>query len=485
MESNNKARARENALERCREKGIIIPTLEHMRNPETLDPKIYDLLKKIDPQAVDPLNLFRITWHNDPVTGGFGPVDFIEIPSELSGVNARIIGMVGKHFPTGAHKVGAAFGCLVPELISGGFDPINNKAVWPSTGNYCRGGAFDSALLGCRAVAILPEEMSRERFEWLENIGAQVIATPGCESNVKEIFDACHEIRKDPKAIIFNQFEQFGNYLWHYGVTGPAAQSVFENSARPGDRFAGWVSATGSAGTLAAGDYLKDKFPGLLITATEALQCPTLLQTGFGAHRIEGIGDKHVPWIHNARNTDMVVAVDDQDTMSLLRLFNEASGKEALSKRGIEENVIKRLPLLGISSICNLLAAIKQARYFDLDENDILMTPFTDSVDLYQSRLIELNEQMGPYNEPQAFIDFERRILGAGIDYLKELTYPEKKSIHNLKYFTWVEQQGRTVEEMDALWTRSFWQDLRDQLIQWDPMIDKFNLDSGVSIDTK
>jgi len=233
-----------------------------MRDPQTVDPAVADALKGVDMQAVDPLNLFRITWNNDPKTGGFGQVNALEIPSQLTGVPARIVGLIGKHFPTGAHKVGAAFGCLVPRLISGEFDPTTQRAVWPSTGNYCRGGAFDSALLGCQAVAILPEEMSRERFRWLESIGAEIIATPGCESNVKEIFDACWEIRKSrPEAVIFNQFDEFGNYLWHYGVTGPATQSAFRRMATPGDHLAAWVGATGSAGTLATGDYLKHQFP--------------------------------------------------------------------------------------------------------------------------------------------------------------------------------------------------------------------------------
>ncbi|MFH1177145.1 MAG: pyridoxal-phosphate dependent enzyme, partial [Acidobacteriota bacterium] len=385
-----------------------------------------------------------------------------------------------KHFPTGAHKVGAAFGCLAPRLVSGAFDPTAQKAVWPSTGNYCRGGAFDSALLGCQAVAILPREMSRERFEWLESIGAEIIATPGCESNVKEIFDACWEIRRtQPSAVIFNQFEEFGNYLWHYGVTGPAAAEAFHGLGGSPRRLAAWVGATGSAGTLAAGDYLKAHFPGCRITAAEALQCPTLLQAGFGAHRIEGIGDKHVPWIHNARNTDLVTAIDDEATISLLRLLNEPAGRDLLARRGISAGVLAGLPLLGISSICNLLAAIKTARHFELDGGDVLLTSFTDSSELYLTRLAELRETRGEYSEVQAAIDFERHLLGATTDHTKELTHPDRKAIHNLKYFTWVEQQGKTVEELNELWRPGFWEDLVDQLPEWDAAIGAFNRDVG------
>jgi cysteine synthase len=473
--------AREHAVQRCRERGIVIPTIAEMREPARIAPAIRRTLPEVDMQAVDPANLFRITWHNDPATGGFGPVNALEVPSALSGVRARIVGLVGKHFPTGAHKFGAAFGCLVPRLVSGEFDPTTQKAVWPSTGNYCRGGAFDSALLGCRAIAILPEGMSRERFDWLASIGAEIIATPGCESNVKEIFDACWEIRKnDPNAVIFNQFEEFGNYLWHYAVTGPAATDAFRALAGGRLRLAAWVGATGSAGTLAAGDYLKDAFPGCTITVAEALQCPTLLATGFGDHRIEGIGDKHVPWIHNVRATDLVTAIDDEATMRLLRLFNEPAGGAVLARRGVPEATVAQLPLLGISSICNLLSAIKTAHHFELDEADVVLTCFTDSSDLYRTRLAELTGERGAYDERQAEIDLERFLLGATTDHVKELTYPDRKAIHNLKYFTWVEQQGKTVVELEALWSPGFWRDLQAQLPGWDAAIEAFNRETGV-----
>jgi cysteine synthase len=458
--------ARDRALERCRDRGILIPTFAEMRDPARIDSAVASALPDVDMQALDPLNLFRITWHNDPESGGFGPVNAVELPSALTGVPARIVGLIGEYFPTNAHKVGAAFGCLVPRLVSGEFDPTTHRAVWPSTGNYCRGGAFDSALLGCQAVAILPEEMSRERFEWLEGIGAEIIRTPGSESNVKEIFDACWEIRKTrPECVIFNQFEESGNYLWHCGVTGPAAQSVFERIARDGDRLAGWVGATGSAGTLATGDYLKTLHSDLCVTAAEALQCPTLLYGGFGSHRIEGIGDKHVPWIHNVRNTDVVTAIDDEAVMQLFRLFNEPAGHDALLRRGLPDAAVGQLPLLGLSSICNLLAAIKTAKHHELDEHDVLVTSFTDSMHLYRSRLTELEA------------------VGADTDHLNELADVDRLRIHNLKYFTWVEQQGRTVEELDALWSPSYWTDLAAQLPEWDRQISQFNADSGVRND--
>lgn len=467
------------------EKGIILPTFAQMRNPELIPDSVRDRLKGIGLWERHPLNLFRITWKNEPVeTGGlYGGVNFLELPSEMTGVRARIVVLLGKYFPTGAHKVGAAYGCLVPRIVSGQFDPTYHKAVWPSTGNYCRGGAFDSDIMGCTAVAILPEGMSRERFAWLKEIGAEVIATPGSESNVKEIYDKCWEIRRTrPDCVIFNQFDEFGNPAWHYNVTGPAIEEVFCGFNDDRLRLAGFVSATGSAGTIAAGDFLKTRHPHLKVVASEALQCPTLLQNGFGEHRIEGIGDKHVPWVHNVRNTEVVTAIDDDDCMRLLRLFNEPDGQRRLAACGIDPEVIAKLPLMGISSLSNMLSAIKTAKYFEMTSDDVIFTLATDSVELYGSRVQELAEERGAYNEIQAAVDFERCLLGSAVDHLKELTYPERKAIHNLKYFTWVEQQEKDIADLNAQWyDHELWPRLFDQPRRWDEMIDDFNRLSGAS----
>jgi cysteine synthase A len=461
---------------RCKERGIIIPTFAQMRDPNLIPKSIKTKLAKVGMWDVDPLNLFRITWKNDTKTGTFGAVNYIEIPSVITGVKARIVGLIGKYFPTGAHKVGAAFGCLVPRLVSGEFDPSRDKAVWPSTGNFCRGGAFDCALLGCTPVAILPEEMSKERFIWLKEIGAEVIATHGSESNVKEIYDKCWELKKDPKNVIFNQFEEFGNPIWHYNVTGPALDEAFQSLKMKNGRAAAYVSATGSAGTIAAGDYLKKQYPHLKVVATEALQCPTLFMNGFGAHRIEGIGDKHVPWVHNVRNTDAVAAIDDEDCMRILRLFNEEEGKKYLASVGVPKTQVDRLSLLGISSIANMLSAIKTAKYFEMDENDVVFTIFTDSVELYQSRLLELRKERGKYSEIQAAKDHAGPLAHQNIDFFKELGYYDRKAIHNLKYYTWVEQQGKTYEEINAQWNPEYWRSLfEDEVGYFDQLIVEFN----------
>jgi len=472
-------------ISRCRERNIIIPTFAEQRNPELIPAKIKTALQNIGLWDVNPLNLFRITWKNEPKPFGglFNGVNFLEIPPSLSGVPARIITLVGKWFPTGAHKVGATFGCLVPRLVTGQFDPTSQKAVWPSTGNYCRGGAYDAALLACESIAILPEGMSQERFDWLKTVAGEIIATPGTESNVKEIYDKCHELRRTrDNVVIFNQFDEFGNHLWHYTITGPAFEEVVQQIRRPADQVAGVVLTTGSAGTIGCGDYLKERFPQIKIAASEALQCPTLLSNGYGAHRIEGIGDKHVPWIHDIRNTDLVMAIDDTDTINILPLFNTPAGREFLIKQGVAEALVQNLDLFGISGIANLLSAIKFAKFYELTERDIVLTVLTDSLELYHSRLQECLERIGKYTVAQAERDFYRHIIAQKTDNMLELGYYERKRIHNLKYFTWVEQQGKTVEELNAQWYdhENYWGSIHRQVNQIDDLIREFNAQVGL-----
>ena len=451
----------ERTVTRCREREIIIPTFEQMMNPDLIPDHVKEELRTIGLWDVHPRNLFRITWKNEPVSsgGGFHGVNYMVLPPELTGVQAKIIALVGKWFPTGSHKVGATFGCLAPRLVTGQFDPTRHKAVWPSTGNYCRGGAYVAALLACDSIAILPEEMSKERFDWLASIAGEVIATPGCESNVKEIFDRCWELRRTrDDIVIFNQFDEIGNHIWHYVVTGSAMQEVLTREMKGDDRYAGVVLSSGSSGTLGCGDYLKECYPASKIAVGEALQCPTLLLNGFGGHRIEGIGDKHVPWIHNVRNTDMVIAVDDEHTIRLLRLFNEPAGRDYLIGQGVSKDFVRTLDLLGISSIGNMISAVKFSKYYELTSRDVVLTVFTDSMELYESRLRELEEERGTYTKIEAAVDYEL-LMNVTIDYLLELSYYERKRIHNLKYYTWIEQQGKSLEELNEQWYnyRDYW----------------------------
>ncbi len=320
--------------------------------------------------------------------------------------------------------------------------------------------------------------MSRERFEWLETVAGEIIKTPGSESNVKEIFDKCWELRESGEdLVIFNQFEEYGNHLWHYEVTGHAVMELLEQVMGAGDEFRGYISATGSAGTIAAGDYLKEQFPASKIAASEALQCPTLLQNGFGAHRIEGIGDKHVPWIHNVKNTDMVVAVDDEIPVNLIRLFNEPAGKRYLAAQGVPESLVDNLNLFGISGASNLVSAIKFAKYYELTEKDTVFTILTDSMDLYASRIEELREEYGQYTRENAIRDYYQYLQGITIDHLLELSFRDRKRIHNLKYFTWIEQQGRELDELNAQWYEydTYWPSIQQEVDGIDARIREFN----------
>lgn len=469
----------ENTIKRAKERNIIIPTFAQMKNPDLIPEKIKKELSGIGLWDVNPRNLFRITWKNEPREegGGFNGVNYLELPSSLTGVDARIIVLVGKWFPTGAHKVGATFGCLVPRLVTGQFDPVKQKAVWPSTGNYCRGGAYDASLLACESIAILPEGMSKERFDWLKTVAGEIIATPGSESNVKEIFDKCWELRASGEDLmIFNQFEEFGNYLWHYEVTGHAMEEVLQKELKTGNTYRGLILTTGSAGTIACGDYMKQIFPGSLVGGSEALQCPTLLENGFGAHRIEGIGDKHVPWIHNVKNTDLITAIDDNAVVNLSRLFNEKAGREYLVKKGIPEHIVANLDLLGFSGIANLLSAIKMAKYYEMGEEDIILTVLTDSMQLYQSRLQEMHAEFGEYTEIDAAAHFSRFLEGENTSNLLDLTYQDKRRVHNLKYYTWVEQQGKTYEEiLDQWYDPTYWTGYQSQVEEIDALIEEFN----------
>ena len=325
--------------------------------------------------------------------------------------------------------------------------------------------------------------MSQERFNWLKTVAGEIIATPGCESNVKEIFDKTWELKQDPTMMIFNQFAEMGNPLWHYNVTGNALADVFEAIKRPGDHFAGACFTSGSAGTMSTGDRLKELYPHLKLGVGEALQCPTILNNGFGGHRIEGIGDKHIPWIHNVKNTDMAIAIDDEDSQRLLRLFNTPEGQDyLLNTLKLDPELVEKLTWLGISGIANVLCCIKMAKYYEFTERDVVGTVLTDSAVMYGSRIQELNEMYGAYSVKDAELDHNLHMLGLKTDSLMELTYADRKRVHNLKYYTWVEQQGKTSEELNALWydTEGTWDTVHAQAKDLDELINAFNEESGV-----
>ncbi|MCA9664303.1 MAG: pyridoxal-phosphate dependent enzyme [Myxococcales bacterium] len=481
--------AYDSSVERFREAGIRLPRFSELADPSTIPDAIEAALAKVEPDAAHPLNLFRVHWYNGPDRSRRVEVpDHIVLEQSLTGVAAPIIVALGDRFPMiRAHKVLAAYGVLAPRIITGQFDPARHKALWPSTGNYCRGGVAISKIMGCRGVAVLPEGMSRERFEWLDawtERADDIIRTPGSESNVKEIYDACNELSKDPSVVVFNQFSELGNHLVHYLCTGKALERVFDHVAtdRPGLRLHAFTSATGSAGTIAAGDYLKEQL-GARIVAVEAQECPTLLENGFGEHNIQGIGDKHVPLIHNVMNTDILVGVSDHSTDCLDLLFNTDAGRRYLvERRGLAPEVVDQLSCLGFSGICNVLAAIKVARLHGLGPNDALITVATDSAAMYTSERPRLVDKHfgGRFDEISAAEAFGEHLAGVRTDWTRELDHHERLRVFNLGYYTWTEQQGVSVQDFVARRDQSFWRELRGLLARWDGMIDEFNEATGV-----
>ncbi len=478
----------ERVVDRLREAGVALPTFAQLASPELVPASVREVLRAVGPDEAHPLNLFRVHWHNaaDRVDV-VGVPEHVVLPSELTGVAARIVVALGDRFPLiGAHKVLAAYGCLVPRLVTGRFDPARDRAVWPSTGNYCRGGVAISRLLGCRGVAVLPEGMSRERFDWLEQWVVEpgdIVRTPGTESNVKEIYDRCKELAADPENVIFNQFSEFGNYLVHYLATGAALERVFEHlrSDEPALGLRAFVAATGSAGTIAAGDYLGERH-GSLTVACEALECPTLLYNGFGEHNIQGIGDKHVPLIHNVMSTDVALAVSDRATDRLGVLFGTDVGRGHLARRGVPHDVLEALPSLGLSSICNVLGAIKVAKHYGLGPTDVVVTVATDGAAMYSSERALALARYFPngFDEVAAAEVYGEHLLGAATDHLLELTHRDRERVFNLGYYTWVEQQGVSLEDFEARRDPAFWAGLREAVPVWDDLIDEVNARTGV-----
>ena len=480
---------RQSAIERVRSLGARLPTWTELADPAAVDSAVLPALAKTDPDAADAANLWRVHWFNGPDRKTLADTPgYVVLPPELTGVAAPVVVLLGCRFPMiGAHKVLAAYACLVPRLVTGQFDPSSHRAVWPSTGNYCRGGVAISRILGCRGVAVLPAGMSRERFDWLQGWvtdPADIVRTPGTESNVKEIYDKCAELAEDRTNVILNQFSEFANYLIHYHCTGAAFDRVFAGlkAGHPDYRLAAFVSATGSAGTIAAGDRLK-KLHGTKIAAVEASECPTMLCNGFGEHNIQGIGDKHIPLIHNVMNTDVVIGVSDAATNALNLLFRSEKGRAYLTgRRKLDPAVIRQFDAVGISGLANIVAAIKLAKHLDYGPDDVVMTVATDSAGLYESESESYLARQYPdgFDEVNAGEIFARHVEGIVDDDVLELRHLDRKRIFNLGYYTWVEQQGVSVEDFERRRSQRFWELLVDSIPAWDRLISEFNAEVGV-----
>ena len=479
----------ERAVARFRDARIALPTFAQLADPSGIGGGVRAALAGVDPDAAHPANLFRVHWYNDAGRTGTVPVPaHVVLPEALTGVRARIVVALGDRFPMiGAHKVLAAYACLAPLVVTGRFDPSRHRALWPSTGNYCRGGVAISRIMGCHGVAILPEGMSAERFHWLERWvrdPADIVRTPGTESNVREIYEACAALARDPANVVLNQFSEYGNHLAHYSCTGPALSRVVEavREREPDLRLGAFVSASGSAGTLGAGDWLKERY-GARIVAVEALECPTMLYNGFGEHNIQGIGDKHIPLIHNVMNTDVVTAVSDRSTDQLFVLFNDPVGRALLRSRGVGEDVIAALAHFGLSSVCNVVAAIKTAKALDLGEHDLIVTVATDGAAMYGSEIPRAVAKHfgGAFDARSAAATFETHLAGATTDHVLPLTALDRARIFNLGYYTWVEQLGVTLEDFEVRRDQAFWRGLRGLLPAWDALVAEFNGRTGLA----
>jgi len=474
---------RSRAIARAREVGVVMPTFSQLADPSTIPAAYTKKLANIAADEPHAENLWRVHWYNAADRKSRVDVPgFLVLPEAITGVKAPIVVLLGRRFPMiGAHKVLPAYSVLAAQLVTGNFDPARQKAIWPSTGNYCRGGVSVSRILGCRGVAVLPAGMSRERFEWLEKWVSQpedIVRTPGTESNVKEIYDKCAELERDPQNVILNQFSAFSNYLIHYACTGRAAEEAFLSfKGRGSQRLAAFVSATGSAGTIAAGDYLKKRH-GTKIAAVEAVECPTMLNNGYGEHNIQGIGDKHIPLIHNVMNTDVVVGVSDRVTDQLNLLFGSDIGRRYLEvRKKLDKGTIASFDDVGISGFANIVASIKLAKLLHYGPDDVIVTVATDSASMYGSERDNYRAKRypGKFDEVSAGEIYGSTLESVSTDHMLDLNDAERRRIFNLGYYTWVERQGVSVENFERRRSQSFWEEIAASLPVWDRMIEEFN----------
>ena len=439
---------------------IYGPTFAEMRDPSLVPAGVRDQAREARARPLDPVNLWNLSWKVD------GTILYTVLPEALTGVAAPIVVLSGSRFPTGSHKVGPAYSILVEKQLDEACAPGEHTLVFPSTGNFGIGGAWVGPRMGYRSLVVLPQEMSEERFEKIRSYGAEVVATPGSESNVKEIYDKVRELRREGGNRVLNQFEEFANYRFHFHCT---ADAVVEVAQGLGFGVSAFVSAMGSAGTIAAGEAVKRHFPAAVTVAVEPVQCPTLYNVGFGAHLIEGIGDKHVTWIHNVWATDLLVCVDDRECVEALQLLQE--GTRVLEEEGVDRELAREwIGFFGISGVCNVMGSIKAARHYGFGPGEAVVTVATDGFDRYPSVLRRLDAERGPMDGEEA----RRRLAlfrGQKTDWILEGSRDVHRRWHNQKYFTWVEQQGRSVEELRAQEDPDFWREQQERASEVDTRI--------------
>jgi len=426
------------------------PSYDEMLNPGLIDKSVRArALEALDKDELDPINLFNINWRD-----AANEVRKVVLPSALTGVDANVVVMLGNRFPSGSHKVGAAYSTLMEALVDGEIVPGEHTILGPSTGNFGIGTAYISKLLGFRAIVIMPDNMSKERYERIRKYGGELELTPGTESDVILTLEKTRELMKNPKNKALAQFELFPNYRFHRHVTGGSAVDAVKGVGN--GRIAGFVSAPGSAGTIAAGDQIKAMFPEAKVAALEPYECSTLATGGRGQHRIEGIGDKMCTLIHNVLNTDFVILIRDEETVQGVKIFHD--GMETLVRMGVEREFALGLrELFGPSGVCNVLGAIKLAKYLRLGPGDNVVTVATDGFDRYHSVLRDLE---GRYLEltPTVLDRWASDIfLDASSDEVFDFRKAEtKERLFKQKENDWL-KFGYTKEFLDSMRSQSFW----------------------------
>ena len=426
------------------------PTYDEMLDPSLIGEDVRaKALAALKQNELDPINLFNITWKD-----AANQVRKVVLPPALTGIDANVVVMLGCGFPSGSHKVGPAYSTLIEGLVDGEIIPGEHTILGPSTGNFGIGTAYVSKLLGFRAIVIMPDSMSKERYERIKRYGGELELTPGSESDVILTLEKTRELMKNPKNKALAQFELFPNYRFHRHVTGNSAIEAVKDVGN--GRIAGFTSAPGSAGTLAAGDQIKVAFPEAKMAALEPYECSTLANGGRGQHRIEGIGDKMCTLIHNILNTDFVILIKDEETVQGVKIFHD--GVDALVNLGVDRNFALSLrELFGPSGICNVLGAIKLAKHLRLGPGDNVVTIATDGFDRYNSVLEELNCR---YLElaPQVLSRWTRDIfLGATDEHVFDFRKTSaKEQLFKQKENDWL-KFGYSKAFLDSMRNQAFW----------------------------
>jgi cysteine synthase len=445
---------------------VFGPTYEEMLHPEKIDPVLHRRTIN-EKDSLNPEALFNITWKD-----GNNTPHYMVIPPEITGVEANIIVLLGKHFPTGSHKVGSTYSVTMEKQLENEIHPLKNTLVYPSTGNFGIGGAWVAGRMGYESMVILPSSVSRERFDRIVSYGGRYIKASGLSG----MFAEANRVSSQPGMTVMNQFISMANYRFHYYVTGNTIVELMEHLKCLGignGRCEAFISAVGSGGTIAAGDRIKQLFPENRIVALEPLQCPTLYSNGSGDHDIQGIGDGLVTWVHNVLNMDAVMCIDDQDCKKGLRLLTDPVGKTFLSKeQKIPSGIVGQMAMnFGISGICNLLGAIRTAKYFKLPRGTNIVTVCTDSIDRYHSVMKEMEEIHGPLTLEKATKTFETVFQNRKMDHIQEGTPSNRQRWFEMKRSHWVEECGMDEAELNAQKNQDWWEKEQAKCQQVDKQI--------------